>query len=105
MWKLEVWDNDKPLTFSIDNPGELNGKEPSLMLTIRRQESNGSALRLYDMMFEDSVHNDGLDFCIMDGANDYCYYGYNLVAVIGERSDLDKDELDVRVTFRNESAD
>ena len=105
MWKLEVWDGDKPLTFSIDCPGELTGEETSLILTIRKQGKDGNANRLYEMMFDDSVHENGLDFCIMDGANDYCYYGYNLLAVAGERSELNNDDLNFRVTFRDESAD
>ena len=92
------------MTFLMECIEGITGDEDELLITIRKGCSENAARRLFGLMMNDKVHKDGLDVCILDGVNEYSYYGYNLMSFACDTEKLDDEDLDIRVTFRKEYA-
>lgn len=93
------------MMFQMECIEGLTGNEKELLVTIRKQCSENAARRLFGLMMNDKTHKEGLDVCILDGVNEYSYYGYNLMSFACDTTKLDDEDLDIRVTFRDETAD
>ena len=104
MFKLEVWSEYGPLLFWIDAVEEITGNESEITVTIRKQETENSISKLFKLMMTDDTHNNGIDICIVGEGKEFSYYGYNMLAFAGDRTKFNDEELDIRITFRNESA-
>ena len=104
MCKFEVWSDGSPMTFWVECIDGITGSEDEILVNIVKQDDENSASRLFNLMMSDKTHKDGLDLCLLDGVNEYSYYGYNMVALIQDKNNYDNNNLNIRVTFRKEYA-